>query len=251
VDRPLRPVALLEGAAVRGPEEARGAAELAALLGAPAVGEPAAGREAGWEEDLRDGRGPLREAAALVDEALAAGERPLLLAPDCAVALATVPALLRVHPGAWVLWLDAHGDANTPATTESGYLGGMALSGALGWWDAGVGDGPALDPARVVLGGVRDLDAPEADLLAGVGRLEEGASVPDGAPVLLHVDLDVLDPALLAVRFPAPGGWSFERLREVLADVAARCDVVGAEVTSHAPGRATAVREALAPLLDR
>jgi arginase family enzyme len=249
VDRPLRPVALLEGAAVRGPEEARGAAELAALLGAPAVGEPSTGREARWEVDLREGRGALREAAALVDEALAAGERPLLLAPDCAVALTTVPALLRVHPEARVLWLDAHGDANTPATTESGYLGGMALSGALGWWDAGVGDGPALDPARVVLGGVRDLDAPEADLLAGVGRLEEGAAVPDGAAVLVHLDLDVLDPAVQAARFPAPGGWSLERLRAVLADVAERCAVVGVEVTSHAPGRAAAVRGALAPLL--
>jgi len=256
VDRALRPVALLDRISDRGPEEARGAAEVAEALGAPAVGAPGPGGpwSGRWEEDLRGGRDALREAAAFVDEAFAAGERPLLLAPDCSVALATVPALLRVHPDARVLWLDAHPDVNTPSTTVSGYLGGMALSGACGWWEAGVGDGPALDPARVVLGGVRDVDPPEAELLArhAVARLEEvGPDALAGAPVVLHLDLDVLDPSVYRARFPAQGGWSWERLGDVVAGLAARCDVVGAEVTSIVPGEAERVRGVLAPLLAR
>ena len=54
-------------------------------------------------------------------------------------ALTTLPTALRHRPEAKVLWLDAHGDFNTPDTTPSGYLGGMALAGACGQWDAGLG----------------------------------------------------------------------------------------------------------------
>ena len=57
-----------------------------------------------------------------------------------------------------MLWLDAHARLQhaRPRTT-SGYLGGMALAGACGEWDAGLTDTIASD--RVVLAGVRDLDA--------------------------------------------------------------------------------------------
>ena len=61
-----------------------------------------------------------------MDDALAAGEVPVLLAPECSIALTTLPAVAGHRPDAKVLWLDAHGDFNTPQTTASGYLGGMA-----------------------------------------------------------------------------------------------------------------------------
>ena len=64
---------------------------------------------------------------------------PVVLAPECSVALTTVPTALRHRPEAKVLWLDAHGDFNTPETRPSGYLGGMSLAGACGRWDAGLG----------------------------------------------------------------------------------------------------------------
>jgi arginase family enzyme len=102
-------------------------------------------------------------------------------------------------PDVRVLWLDAHGDFNTPRTTTSGYLGGMCLAGACGRWDSGF-DG-RFDPAEVIMVGVRDLDAGErAELdLAGVARVERFAQVADavdGADVYVHVDLDVLDVGL-------------------------------------------------------
>ena len=63
----------------------------------------------------------------------------MLLAADCSMSMTTLPTALRHQPEARVLWLDAHGDFNTPDTTPSGYLGGMCLA-AAGEWDAGLGD---------------------------------------------------------------------------------------------------------------
>ena len=54
--------------------------------------------------------------------------------------MTTLPTVLRHVPEARVVWLDAHGDFNTPATTPSGFLGGMCLAAACGRWDAGLGD---------------------------------------------------------------------------------------------------------------
>ena len=60
--------------------------------------------------------------------AVARAARPLLLSGDCPTALGAVAGLQRRYPDVAVVWLDAHGDFNTPAITISGYLGGMALA---------------------------------------------------------------------------------------------------------------------------
>ena len=256
-------VALLCRTSDRTAAGARGAAELAALiarrLGTAArsvgsVGEP---RRRGFAEDLRDGRGCLLEAGGQVEDALAAGAMPVLCAGDCSIALATLPALARARPRARVLWLDAHGDFNTPATTGSGFLGGMALSGACGQWPTGF-EG-TIEPERVVLAGVRDLDGRERDLLERSSVTVVGASLEtlvyvqnalDRAPVYVHLDLDVLDPASFPALFPAPGGLAPEKLYDLLEAVAGECEVVGLEVTAfEAPEdaleRAAAVSTAL------
>src|SRR5204863_1585564 len=95
---------------------------------------------------------------------LAGGSFPLLSAGNCSVALTTLAAVRRHRPDARVLWLDAHGDFNTPETTKSGFLGGMPLAGAVGEWDAGLGAEP-FPPEQVVMAGVHDLDPRERELL--------------------------------------------------------------------------------------
>ena len=60
--------------------------------------------------------------------------------------MTTFQAVVRHAPDVHVLWLDAHGDFNTPETTPSGFLGGMCLAAACGRWDSGFE--PALEPAR-------------------------------------------------------------------------------------------------------
>jgi arginase len=242
----------------RTPGGARGAAALAELLaertGTPArmVGTPGEPRARGWEDDLRDSRGCILEAGGQVEDAIAGGSFPILTASDCTICLTTLPTVSRLVPRVRVLWLDAHGDFNTPRTTRSGFLGGMCLAGACGRWKTGF-DG-SFDPADIVMVGSRDLDAGErAELdLAGVARVERFSQVADavdGADVYVHLDLDVLDPDLFPAQFAASGGLSDEGLRRLLDEVSqAAGRIVGLEVTAFEAPEEAGERARLAEL---
>ncbi|WP_127841996.1 hypothetical protein [Actinomyces wuliandei] len=71
---------------------------------------------------------------------LGEGRRPVTASSRCVLSLATVPVVAQQRPDVVVRWLNAHADINTPATTATGYLGGLALAGPLevglrpGWW---------------------------------------------------------------------------------------------------------------------
>jgi arginase len=229
--------------------------ELATRLGGEArmIGSPEEPRESRWDDDLRDSRGCLLEAGGQLEDALNGGRYPILTASDCSICLTTLPTLARLRPDAWVLWLDAHADFNSPETTPSGFLGGMCLAAACGVWDSGLGAG--LDPARVVMCGVRDVDPGERVLLEtqGVGLVESPsqlADLLDGRPVFVHLDLDVVDPTILPAKFPAPGGLSDGGLRTLLAEVAEAVELIGAEITAFmAPDRARRAATMVEPLL--
>jgi arginase len=243
-------VALVGRTSDRAPGRAAGAAALARALSARAriVGEPGDPRAGRYDEDLADARATLEAAAAAVTEA----RRPVLTATDCSICVGTLPAVGRRWPRARLLWLDAHADFNTPATTPSGFLGGMCLAGGVGLWDTGYGAGPG--PERVVLVGGRDLDDAEVELMArhGVVRTDDPAAALDGREVFVHLDVDILDPSVMPGQlYPAPGGLETAQLRELLADVAARARIVGAEITCFStPELSDALAHAAAPLLE-
>lgn len=236
MDRPLSVAALRCRTSDRTPGGSRGAEALALALdaGARLVGTFGEPRIANWDEDLRDSRGCILEAGGQVEDMLAAGAFPVLTSSDCTICLTTFQAITRAEPDVRVLWLDAHGDYNTPDTTPSGFLGGMCLAAACGVWDSGLK--PSIDPARVLMCGVRDLDAGERVLVDRTGvknlRPAEVASRLAGHKVYVHLDLDVLDPDILPSQFAVPGGLSDTGLRTLLGQVAERCDVVGLEVTA-------------------
>jgi arginase len=257
----------------RTPGAVRGAQTLAPLIGKRlgieprTIGSAAEPRATTFDEDLRESRGCLLEAGGQVDDALAAGRVPVIAAADCSISVTTLPAALRHRPDAKVLWLDAHGDYNTPDTSGSAYLGGMCLAGACGEWDAGLGDTIAAD--QVVLAGVRDLDDGERELLERSDATVIGASVVetlvavknalDGAPAFIHLDLDVLDPEEFPAAVPAPGGLSSDKLYDLMEAVADDSELVGVEITAfeapededeRADMAETAMR-VLDPLLDR
>jgi arginase len=257
----------------RTPEAVRGVQTLVPLIGKRlgveprSIGSPGEARVARFDDDLRDSRGCILEAGGQVDDALSGDRVPVLVAGDCSIALTTLPVALRHRPDAKVLWLDAHGDYNTPATTQSGFLGGMCLGGACGEWEHGLAD--AIPPDGVVLAGVRDLDDGERELLEGSAATVIGASVVetlvavknalDGSPVYVHLDLDVLDPEEFPAQFPAPGGLSSDKLYDLMEAVAEDSELVGLEVTAFeapqdddelADAAETAMR-VLDPLLDR
>ena len=243
-------VALLGRTSDRAKGRAAGARALAQALSTDArvVGDPGEPHAARYDEDLRDARATL-EAAAVVVAAL---RRPLLTATDCSICVATVPAVARRWPDAWLLWLDAHGDFNTPTTTPSGFLGGMCLAGAVGLWDTGHGIGPG--PERVVLVGGRDLDTAEEELMArhGVVRTDDPAAALAGREVFVHLDVDILDPTVMPGQlYPAPGGLDTTQLRDLLAGVAAQARIVGAEITCFStPELSGVLAQAAAPLLE-
>ena len=261
-------VALLCRTSDRTAGGARGARALAAELGERlgveprVVGSPGEPRPAPWDHDLRTSRGCLLEAGGQVEDALNRGDFPILTAGDCSICMTTFPAVLRHRPDAHVLWLDAHGDFNTPDTTPSGFLGGMCLAAACGVWDDGLGATPHVDPARVVTCGVRDLEAGERALVDLRGlkseRPSEVAERLAGLPVYVHLDLDVLDPTVFPAQFEATGGLSDTGLRRLLGEVAASAEVLGLEITAFeapadersAGGLAELVTAILDPLLE-
>ncbi len=170
------------------------------------------------------------EVARLVRRAGDGGYLPLVLGGDHSVALGTLAGLRRDGPGG-VLWIDAHGDLNTPATSPTGNVHGMVLAAALGLggpdfehesWTL-----PAVDPSRVSLVGVRSLDAPEQALLRDLGAAVFTMSDLDrlgvehamrealehvAGPGFVHVslDMDVVDPdAAPGVGTPVRGGLTY------------------------------------------
>ena len=189
-----------------------------------------------WQQELAAARPNLRVLAEALERAFSAQRTPFTTLSRCAVALATLPVLAKHRPEACVVWFDAHGDINTPDTTQSGYLGGMVLTGAAGRWDSGLGGG--LDLANVVLVGAHDLDPAESALIEGgaprlvsagpnlVERL--GAAIADRA-IYVHLDCDVLEPGLVRTEYSVPGGLTLSDLHDACG-VIARNEVVGFEI---------------------
>ena len=196
-----------------------------------------------YDQDLEASLPVLQQAGELVRERLAEGRRPVTLASDCALALGTLPAVARHDPAAHVLWLDAHTDFDTPETTTISFLGCMALSGATGRWDSGLG---AIDPRAVVHVGARDggeddfdergrRDAQDSAMtLVGVSAdtAQHVLGALGNAPVYVHLDPDVLDPAYNPVAYGRDGGMDPDQLVGLLGTVAARGPVLGIEVTA-------------------
>ncbi len=163
-----------------------------------------------------------RRLSGLVSDAFQQGARPVSLAGDCCAAIPVLAGLQRngLHPV--VVWLDAHGDFNTAATTITGFLGGMPLAMMSGRGDQtlmqSVGAHLLLDD-DIILADARDLDPMERALLkkSGVHHLHSVTEVinaiPPHRPVYVHLDFDILQPAdAPAMRYSVPGGPSLLEL---------------------------------------
>jgi arginase len=184
---------------------------------------------------------------------------PVVLMSECTLVPPVLAAVRERHPDVALVWIDAHGDLNTPETTPSGFLGGMPFAQLLGWcfddWRRLAGLEPPLPEERAVLVDGRDLDPGERDNVDR-SQLRESADaagalavLPPDAPLYVHVDTDVLDPSLTPdAGFPAPGGWSVARMRSEVATLAASGRVVALSICPSAPPALDA--EGLAPLVD-
>ena len=213
----------------------------------------------------------LIEARALADvlaprvaASLEAGERPIVLGGDHTVAIGALTGL-RLAFGArrriGIVWVDAHPDLNTPATTPSNHGHGMPLSALIGLGHpvlvkAGGVRGPKLSPGDVALVGIRSIDPGEARLIArhpelhaitaeqirSVGLREAVAPVLNWVSELeaLHLsfDLDAIDPAdAPGVTTPVEGGLTAHEAQELAGLLLATTRLRSADIVEHLPAR--------------
>jgi arginase len=169
--------------------------------------------------------------AYLVGIALAEDALPLVLGGDHSVALGTLGGLAKVRGPGGVLWIDAHGDLNTPDTSPSGNVHGMPLAAAIGLadgrFDSDAWTLPAVEPQRVALVGLRSLDGEErrrirelgikAYTMSDIDRIGIERAIRESlthiaGPGFVHVslDMDALDPEVApGVGTPVRGGLSY------------------------------------------
>jgi arginase len=188
-----------------------------------------------------------------VRTAVEARRLPIILAGNCMAALGAVAGL---PPDRAVVWLDAHGDFNTPETTRTAFLDGMSAAVLTGWcWSAAAasvqGFEPVPESSFVHLGG-RDLDAAENTLLAGsrvtllsTERVNDCDTLTsafsrlgaEDVHVYVHIDLDVLDPAECgaANRFAAPGGLSVDDVLRVITLLGDKRSIGAVTISAYDP----------------
>jgi len=154
--------------------------------------------------------------------------RPIVLGGCCCSHVGAVEGLGARHGHVGVLWLDAHGDLNTPETSPSGNEWGMPLRMLL--------DRGTIGPGDVVLWGARNLDPPEEEFIAATGIGDDpGTLLRLADAVYVALDCDVLDPDELAVFMPEPAGPILGDVEQLLAEVRESGKLVGVGFTGLAP----------------
>jgi arginase family enzyme len=190
-------------------------------------------RGAGMVEAATELALPYPDAAVVAEDTLAdqvlvlaseLPERPLILGGCCCSHIGAVEGLATRYQRLAVVWIDAHGDLNTPESSPSGNEWGMPLRMIL--------EGGAVAPDDVALLGARDLDPGEVEFIESSGLHTGEDAVEralDGAEaVYVAIDGDGLDPGEVASWMPVPGGLSVAETVDQLSRVAAGSTVAGA-----------------------
>jgi arginase len=164
-------------------------------------------------------------------QAIAEGmpQRPLVLGGCCCSHVGAIRGLSARHERLAVVWLDAHGDLNTPETSPSGNAWGMPLRMAI--------DEGSVRTDDVALVGARDLDPPEQQYVAEHGIDDDLArALAAATAAYIALDVDVLEPGSVPCFMPVPGGPTIDDVEATLSDVAGRTAIAGLGITGLAPG---------------
>ena len=194
-----------------------------------------------------------------IHAARAAGLVVLVLAGDDTASIGVVAGLQRAHgAGARIglVWVDAHGDFNTPETSYSGILAGMPvaiLAGLAGpLWREAAGLAAPLPTDRILIVGPRELDEKEEALLRSTDvQLLTSSDLRDADQltraiqrlaanvdlISVHIDLDVLDPSLVpSASTPARGGMMIEEAATLIVQLLETGKVVVVSIAGLNPG---------------
>jgi arginase len=183
-----------------------------------------------------------------VEKVMAEGRIPVTLGGDHSIAMGSIAGVAKHYRGKGeklgLIWFDAHGDMNTPESTNSGNVHGMPLAHVLGMGDetlASIGGvKPAVPVASACLIGVRDLDEREKKLIADSGItvftmrdidrhgvshvIDEAIDRASRGTAGIHVsfDVDAIDPSeAVGVGTPKKGGLTYREAHlclEIIAD---------------------------------
>jgi len=192
----------------------------------------------------------------VVRRATARGQFPLILGGGCDLAKGILAGFDHSHCG--VVWVDAHGDFNTPETTVTGYLPGMSLAIITGhcfanYW-AEIGDSSPIPETSILMLRVRELDPAERVRLTSSGInvvvWREGRPAKDVVSALqqlakrvsevyLHIDMDSLDPEVApgVVDACVTGGLSLAQLQDAIRATFAYLTVRAASLVVYNPER--------------
>lgn len=199
-----------------------------------------------------------RRTAGAVATSLQAGNFPLVLGGDHSIALGSIRGAAR-HRKLGVIWIDAHADFNTAETTPSGNIHGMPLAALCGLgdarlvrlWDESI---PVLNPARVAVLGVRDLDEGEKNNLHRAGVMVLGMEQIDRSGMFraiekalervlqdvdglyLSLDVDALDPRHApGVGTPVSGGLTYREAHLACEMIAETGKLIGMDLVEVNP----------------
>ena len=197
-----------------------------------------------------------------VERIMREGDMPIVVGGDHTSAIGTWKGVARARQEqgfVGLLWIDAHMDAHTPQTTETGMLHGMPVACLLGYGYpelTQIAHGVILDPKCVCLYGVRSFERGEAELLAQLGvrvyfmeeitrrgiaeTLREALGVVECAAggFGITLDMDAIDPTEApGVGTPAPGGLPGAELMSALAEHGSHPNLAGIEIVEYNPYR--------------
>ncbi|MGI2029920.1 arginase family protein [Endozoicomonas acroporae] len=171
-----------------------------------------------------------------VNKTLSLNEKVVLASNTCSASLASLPVVAKHYPEIKLLWIDAHGDFNTPETTGTGYLGGMVLGAVCGQWDSGYGSG--INPNQVILVGAHDIDQGERGLLEKAGvkiippkevNYDSVKSLISESKIWIHIDWDVLEPGQIPADYKVNGGLRLPQLINLFKSIPSN-QVLGLEL---------------------
>lgn len=197
--------------------------------------------------------------AKTVDNTLKIGQFPLVIGGDHSIALGTVAGVAKHYENLGVIWIDAHGDANTDKTTPSGNIHGMILAASLGYGDSRLthfyGEKGKVKPEHVAILGARDLDEGEIKFLQeqnifyrsteemrekGVENVMKEVFHHFSEHGVQHVhvsfDMDSLDPSVVeGVGTPVEKGFSYREAVNILHHIKGTKQMVSAEFVETNP----------------
>jgi arginase len=208
------------------------------------IGEPSASKQDNWQAALLEAKVTLELLQSEIKLIINGNERYLGSYSNCAASIASLPPIMKANPNTKLIWFDAHADFNTPNTTNSQFLGGIALSSILGLWESGYGG--CMRSEDVLIVGARDIDPEESSLL----QLHNLKVLPPseelskqlsewckGNSVFVHLDWDVTEPDFLPTPYKVPNGLRPFELRKCLEAICRHSSkIVGFESTEFGLG---------------